>query len=110
MEANSAGEDPPPGQPLEQKELPKDKKDLILAGMMVSIKLWSYSRSLWADSSKQEELGHARIDALPLGDNGINVPVSRPVKKQVADDPNDPTARWRSKSTTSNSWLVFNNL
>jgi hypothetical protein len=38
------------------------------------------------------------VDALPLDDRGGDrIHVSMPIQKQVEDDPNDPTARWRSE-------------
>ena len=50
---------------------------------------------------QQEELGVGRKDTLPLDDKGkgkaVQIHVRKPVKKQIADDPNDPTARWRSE-------------
>jgi len=38
------------------------------------------------------------VDALPLDDRGGDcIHVSMPIQKQVEDDPNDLTARWRSE-------------
>jgi len=53
-------------------------------------------------NSKQEELGIGRKDTLPLEDKGYEGPINhlKPLKREVPDDPNDPTAAWRSKLET----------